>query len=175
MAHGWAIALSTLVAVALAVPTYAQGVPYFAGQTAAGQDVTIDLGSINRASARSVDFVYYLGSDRVYSQANCETGTWTTFSDGTVHSPQSAATVEIMRVVCSGSTDQSARQVASQNLTWLVFAPPSNVRSTPNGDIQCVVSTVRSIKVYGFSGDWGITDFCGKTGYIHRSQVQQSR
>ncbi|MBI4784381.1 MAG: hypothetical protein HY785_24135 [Oscillatoriophycideae cyanobacterium NC_groundwater_1537_Pr4_S-0.65um_50_18] len=165
--YRWIIALSMVGFSALSAS--AQGAPYFAGQTAAGQDVTIDLSSINRASATSVDFVYYLGSDRIYSQANCATGTWTTFPEGAVHDPQSAATAEMLRVVCSSAV-QPDQQGSSQS--QYVFAPPSNVRSAPNGDIQCVVSTPQSINIYGFSGEWGITDFCGKTGYIHRSQLQ---
>jgi hypothetical protein len=48
-----------------------------------------------------VNFVYFLGNKKFRSQANCNNGTWTTFSDGQVHRPQSQATQSMIDVVCS--------------------------------------------------------------------------
>ncbi|MGK7873606.1 MAG: hypothetical protein AB4426_09940 [Xenococcaceae cyanobacterium] len=56
--------------------------------------------------------------------------------------------------------------------TALVFAPPSNVRATPNGTIICSVSSVRAINIYGSTNGWYQTDVCGAMGYIHRSQIR---
>lgn len=54
----------------------------------------------------------------------------------------------------------------------VVFAPPSNIRAIPNGQIICSVSSAVSINIYGFSNGWYETDYCGNWGYIHQSQVQ---
>lgn len=62
--------------------------------------------------------------------------------------------------------------VSAQSTTAVVFAPPSNVRSTPNGQILCSVKSVTSINTYGSSNGWYITDVCGRRGYIHHSQIR---
>ncbi|MBD1914041.1 hypothetical protein H6G02_05670 [Leptolyngbya sp. FACHB-16] len=139
------------------------------GQAVGGQRVRLDVDSIRRASGRSVDFTYYLGDDSRYSQANCENGSWTTFEDGVVHAPQSGATSDMIRIVCEGDTRTT---VAQPTLRWFVFAPPSNVRVSPNGTVQCVIREQRNINVLGSEGDWYITDVCGARGYIHNSQVE---
>jgi serine/threonine-protein kinase len=52
-----------------------------------------------------------------------------------------------------------------------VFAPPSNVRNAPNGEIICTISRHINITVYEPTGEWYYTDQCGG-GYIHRSQIR---
>jgi hypothetical protein len=79
----------------------AQSCNYFAGTAVGGQKVNLNTCSINRVSYVSVDFVYFLGKKRFRSQANCNNGTWTTFSDGQMHRPQSQATQNMLDVVCS--------------------------------------------------------------------------
>jgi serine/threonine-protein kinase len=60
----------------------------------------------------------------------------------------------------------------AQNSTAVVYAPPSNVRATPNGTIICSVRSVRTINIYGHNNGWYVTDACGgRTGYIHHSQI----
>lgn len=58
----------------------------------------------------------------------------------------------------------------------VVFDPPSNVRSSPNGKVLCQISDIRSIKIYDVThdstGDWYQTDACEKTGFIHSSQIK---
>ncbi|MGL6340444.1 MAG: SH3 domain-containing protein [Waterburya sp.] len=54
----------------------------------------------------------------------------------------------------------------------VVFAPPSNVRAVPNGQVICSVRSATSINVYSYSNGWYETDYCGDWGYIHQSQVQ---
>lgn len=60
----------------------------------------------------------------------------------------------------------------------IVFAPPSNVRESPSGGIQCSVTrrmTIRilgSTGVYDKNGLWYYTDVCGGTGVIHSTQIR---
>lgn len=68
--------------------------------------------------------------------------------------------------------EQAASPQTSSVKTATVFAPPSNVRATPNGAIICTLKTVVSIDVYGFANEWYKTDICGQTGYIHQSQIR---
>ncbi|BAQ59788.1 hypothetical protein GM3708_193 [Geminocystis sp. NIES-3708] len=62
--------------------------------------------------------------------------------------------------------------VSAQNSQAVIYAPPSNVRATPNGQILCSIKTVTAIDTYGYSNGWYITDVCGKNGYIHESQIR---
>lgn len=148
-------------------PSAAQSCNYYAGRAVGGQTINIDTCSISRASYRSVDFVYYLGSDRIESQANCEDRVWTTFPERTVHSPQSAATMKMLNYVCNFDT-----QPSSGTGSAFVFNPPSNVRVAPNGNILCVVRSPQNIDLYGANGEWYYTDVCGSMGLIHSSQLR---
>lgn len=163
------LGVTTLFSSSIAL---AQTSNHYLGRAVSGQSVNLDLNSINRVSANSVDFVYFLGDERRYSQANCAAGTWTTFSDGVARRPQSETTSEMLRIVCSGGSVQPTQNLGVQPLTWVVSAPPSNVRTSPNGAVQCVVRTERSINVIGWDGDWAITNVCGSRGYIHESQLE---
>lgn len=49
--------------------------------------------------------------------------------------------------------------------------PPSNVRYSPNGPVQCVIRAPRWIGIFDYSNGWYRTDACGSTGFIHESQV----
>lgn len=62
--------------------------------------------------------------------------------------------------------------VSAQTTRAVVFDPPSNVRSSPNGKILCSVNQATSINTYGFTNGWYITDVCGRRGYIHNSQIR---
>ena len=79
----------------------AQSCNYFAGTAVEGQKVNLNTCSIDKVSYASIDFTYYLGNKKFRSQANCNNGTWTTFSNGRVHRPQSQATQNMLNVVCS--------------------------------------------------------------------------
>ena len=74
--------------------------------------------------------------------------------------------------VVSALVPQSAK---AQNAQALVMDPPSNVRSSPNGAIQCSVNRSTYINIYGSTsnGQWFKTDYCGGSGYIHSSQITQ--
>jgi hypothetical protein len=147
---------------------------FYAGTAAGGQPVNVDLGSIRVVSSSSVDFVYSLGAERIYSQANCVGRYWTTFPERARHVPRSPATSNMLNKVCSylGQGMQPTSPARSQAGVAIVFDPPSNVRSTPNGQILCSVRTRGSINIYGQEGEWYVTDFCGPRGFIHRSQIR---
>lgn len=54
----------------------------------------------------------------------------------------------------------------------VIFAPPSNIRETPNGNIICTIRSIININLLGFQQGWYQTDVCGRLGYIHESQVR---
>jgi hypothetical protein len=148
----------------------AQSCNYFAGTAVTGQSINVDICSISKASYQSVDFVYYLGNQKVISQANCNNGTWIAFSTGQVNRPQSQATQDMLDVVCNYRSSISNSIVDS----WKAFVidPPSNVRTSPNGNILCSVKTFATINVYGSVNSWYYTDVCGRIGLIHSSQIR---
>jgi hypothetical protein len=67
---------------------------------------------------------------------------------------------------------QSSPLSAQQAQRAVIFAPPSNVRATPNGRIICSIKAVTTITIYGYNNGWYETDTCGNWGYIHQSQIQ---
>lgn len=148
----------------------AQSCNYFAGTSVGGQNINVDTCSISRASYQSLDFVYYLGNEKVISQANCINGTWTTFPERQVNRPQSQATQRMLNVVCNYRS--SSPNYTSSSGKAFVFGPPSNVRTSPNGSILCSVTTPTTINVYGSVNSWYYTDICGRTGVIHSSQIR---
>jgi hypothetical protein len=149
----------------------AQSSNFFAGNAVGGQAVNLDLNSIRQVSAQSLDFTYYLGSNAIYAQANCRVGYWVTFPERQTNRPQSAATQRMLSKVCSYLATGRSVQSPGPGVA-IVFDPPSNVRSTPNGTIQCSVRSKQTINIYGKEGQWYLTDYCGSTGYIHEGQVQ---
>lgn len=62
--------------------------------------------------------------------------------------------------------------VVAQNSQAVIYAPPSNVRVTPNGSILCNIKRVTTINTYGYNNGWYSTDICGGQGYIHESQIR---
>lgn len=75
---------------------------YFAGKAIGGQAINLDLCSIQPGNLSSVAFIYYLGSERVESTANCLNLQWTTYPENQVHTPQSKATEKMLNRVCQG-------------------------------------------------------------------------
>jgi hypothetical protein len=129
------------------------------GQAVTGAPVQLDACSFNRVSLNSVNFTYYLGSQKINAQAHCQSRTWTTFHDRVTHQPQSTATANMLARVCNSG------ELA------VVFDPPSNIRVSPNGAILCTLRSRVNIKIYGNQGEWHYTDFCGPMGMIHASQI----
>ena len=145
---------------------------YEAGTAVGGQHVRVDLSTIKTISNQGeVEFVYYLGNERISSIANCTEGTWITLPEVKTHSPKSVATQNMVNRVCSGMQN-SGGPSASTSGAAIVFDPPSNIRVTPNGGILCSVTSKGTIPIQRKIGDWYETDFCGSTGYIHKGQVR---
>jgi len=63
-------------------------------------------------------------------------------------------------------------RISAQNNQAVIFAPPSNVRATPNGQVICSIKVVTTINTYGYKNGWYVTDVCGRNGYIHESQIR---
>lgn len=148
---------------AMSLTTSAQTKSCFSdmGDSVSGQEITLDVCSISRASEQSLDFIYYLGKEPIVSQANCTNGTWTTFPERVRHQPQSRATQRMVSTVCRGLAELA-----------VVFAPPSNVRTSPNGSILCTLEQEGNLNTYGSTGSWYYTDACGSFGVIHSSQIR---
>jgi len=145
---------------------------YEAGTAVDGQRVRVDLSTIRQVSNRGEsEFVYYLGNERISSIANCAEGTWVTLPEMTTHSPKSTATQNMVNRVCRDVLTGGGPAVSSSGAA-IIFDPPSNIRSTPNGNILCSVTSRGSIPIQGREGDWYRTDYCGSVGYIHKGQVK---
>ncbi len=165
--------INTLLTAATAIVTLgvgaiapAQADSFYAGTASNGQSVRVDIDSINRASSRSVNFVYYLGQERIFAQAHCDTRGWTTFPENQTQYPQSLATQRMVDYVCDRT-----RNASPTSRTARVIDPPSNVRATPNGRIICSLGRTQ-IEVFEPTGSWYRTNACGTEGYIHNSQIQ---
>lgn len=78
----------------------------------------------------------------------------------------------LLSVLLGFFSAQAPFSVAQTTQRGVVFDPPSNVRSSPNGTVICSVSSTKTINLFGSSNGWYITDACGKRGYIHNSQVR---
>ncbi|MEA5489446.1 MULTISPECIES: hypothetical protein [Pseudanabaena] len=144
---------------------------YSTGTAVGGQNISVDLCSISRISSRKVNFDYNLGNERIQAQANCQSRTWLTFPEQAVNRPQSQATRDMMQIVCTAPSFNEGIAIG------VVFDPPSNVRSSPNGSIVCTIRELTAIELSGgVVGDgWLRTNFCGRGGVIHRSQVLYRR
>ena len=82
----------------------------------------------------------------------------------------------MLQVVCNGSrSSQQFSQPSKTRIIGSVFQPPSNVRNSPNGPIQCTIRAKSTINIYGYKGDWAVTDTCGSKGYIHKSQFVENK
>lgn len=150
-------------------PLNSQSCEVYMGQAVTGARVNVDRCSIRQVSNRSVDFTYYLGQMRIQAQAHCRENSWTTFHDGITHRPQSTATQNMLNFVCDGYAGGGEGGVTN---SAFVFAPPSNVRTYPNGPILCTIRSQRRISLYGNDGAWFYTDACGSMGMIHNSQFR---
>lgn len=63
--------------------------------------------------------------------------------------------------------------------TAVIIDPPSNIRSAPNGTVICVARTrgtvvniLGSTGVSDNNGTWYYTDYCGRQGVIHSTQIR---
>jgi len=75
--------------------------------------------------------------------------------------------------------DATPTPKTSSATTAVIIDPPTNIRSTPNGTIICVmrqrgtvVNILGSTNVTDNNGTWYYTDACGRQGVIHSSQIR---
>lgn len=164
-------------AVVAAAPQASGGPLVEMGTASAGQPVRLDLNSIAAAGSPSLRrFRYQLGGQSIEAVADCAAGTWITYPEAQAHSPQSAATARMLERVCQTTSAASLPAAPSPSAAGsgaaIVFDPPSNIRSSPNGAILCSVTSRGAIPIQGREGDWYLTDFCGSPGYIHAGQIR---
>ena len=167
------------LAIALLAPFFgqpAQAEMLVLGTASTGQTVTLDTNSVSRSQRGTGLFIsarYYLGDERVDADISCRDNYWVVSGESTQYRPQSQATRNLLSVACtiSRSNNQSGARY------WLVYDPPSNVRSSPNGSVQCVISTIQTIWVYGEPRNgWYQTSACeGAAGWINESQIRPLR
>ena len=172
------IAIPTAIDISVPSPTAptrsSSSCNYFAGKAVEGQAVNVNLCSVSPRSSGAIAFSYSLGSQQMDSEANCASGTWTTYHDRQTHRPLSSATKKMINRVCGdrGSSQVVSQSSTSQSGAAIVFDPPSNVRVSPNGAILCSVQRKTTINIYGSSGSWYNTDICGTMGVISRDQIR---
>lgn len=69
-------------------------------------------------------------------------------------------------------------ETAPTNSTATIFAPPTNIRESPNGAVLCSVKKRTSITILGSTGirdnngEWYYTNACGKRGAVHSTQIK---
>lgn len=70
-------------------------------------------------------------------------------------------------------------QPPTTSRTATIIDPPSNIRAAPNGTVICiartrgtVVNILGSTGVSDNNGTWYYTDYCGRQGVIHSSQIR---
>ena len=165
------IALTLLTLRPIALPQSAQASAahcyYDLGTASSGASVKLDRCTIQRQRDRRVNFTYVLGEESIDAQANCRTNTWTTFPERTTHYPQSRATSDLLKLVCSAPSSSPGTGLG------IVFDPPSHIRKSPNGPIVCTIRELTAIELAGgiTESGWVRTRACGG-GVIHRSQVR---
>lgn len=146
------------------------------GEASGGQTVQLDTASITRNGSSGSwwgGFTYYLGGEQVDAEVNCGQGEW--YVDGQSYTPQSQTTETMIRLVCAARHVTDAAK--GEDMAYmLVFDPPSNVRSSPNGSVLCSIDQMSIIRIYVEPQDgWFSTQACGSRGWIHESQVRVFR
>ena len=142
----------------------------YQGAASTGEKIHLNLDSIRQEGRKNgYFFTYQIGTDRPFAHTPCDGRFQVVTADGVTFKPlmkpQSDATRKMLNRVCNYQSKQAAKSA-------YVFAPPSNVRTSPNGDILCSVESQKMIQVYGSQGSWFYTDVCGKMGVIHSSQIK---
>ena len=168
------------LAIALLAPFFgqpAQAEMLVLGTASTGQTITLDTNSVSRTDRGTSLFIsatYYLGNERVVADISCRQRYWVVEGDSTStqYRPQSQATRNLLSLACSiRGIDRQQEDTGY----LLVYDPPSNVRSTPNGSVKCVLDTMQIIRVYVEPrGSWYSTTACGG-GWISESQVRPLR
>lgn len=167
-ALGTIATMTSAIAFFPSSPATASNCNYDLGTTSGGQSISVELCSIQRQPGARTNFTYTLGGERIKAQANCSNNTWLTYPERESRSPQSKATSNMMKIVCTAPSFNDGIAIG------VVFDPPSKVRKTPNGQIVCTIPDVMAIALAGGvtgGGEWYRTSACGG-GVIHKSQVR---
>lgn len=166
------------LAIALLAPLImqpAQAEMLILGTASTGQTVTLDTNSVSRSQRGTGLFIsarYYLGDERVEADISCRDNYWVVSGISTQYRPQSQATRNLLSVACGVSRMNNQLEDARD---LLVYDPPSNVRSTPNGEVKCVLENMQIIRTVGEPrGSWFQTTACGG-GWINESQIRPLR
>jgi hypothetical protein len=141
---------------------------YNLGPSSTGQTTQIDLCSIQRQPNDRVNFAYLLGDETIVAQANCRQNTWLTYPEKATHRPQSQATIDLLKIVCTAPSFNDGISIG------IVFDPPSKIRDKPNGTVICTIRDLTAIELAGGvtgGGEWYCTRACGG-GVIHKSQIR---
>lgn len=142
------------------------------GTASTGQTVSLDTNSIPFTEGTYANATYYLGEEKLAASIHCGQNYWTVKGDSTRYTPQSQATQNLVTLACS--IRQSNNKIEGMSYV-VVYYPPSNVRSTPNGSVKCVIENMQIIRVVGEPrGTWYSTTACGG-GWIDQSQIRPLR
>ncbi len=156
--------------VAISTPAAPAGMLVL-GTASTGQTVKLDTNSIPFNDGAYAQATYYLGEEKLDALINCGQRFWNVNGSITRYTPQSQATENLVRLAC-----QIRQVVKTEEMSYfVVFDPPSNVRSTPNGSVKCVIENMEIIKTVGEpKSAWYQTTACGG-GWISQSQVRPLR
>lgn len=147
----------------------------FLGNASNDEAVYLDTQSISFDDEISVRAVYYLGKAKHLATINCSETFWTVEGDKTKYKPMTQASKNLIALACD------IKKVKDKNEGigyFIVYDPPANLRSTPNGSIICKIDTMQLIKPHGDpQNDWYSTDaICPdgnqKKGLIHKTQLK---
>ena len=115
----------------------------------------MDLYSIRSEDGAIARFDYLLGDELIASEAHClgGGGAWTTLSDGVVHYPQSQATRDMMRIVCSYFSPAESTVAVEPGLepvpVPVSVSEPVPVPVPPEPAVEPVVVPVESVPERG--------------------------
>jgi hypothetical protein len=129
---------------------------------------------LNRLSTSSLEARFQVDGEPRQAVLNCRLGYWQTLPGGVTSRPDSRGMRELFAKICSQLERLPASRISSLRGQALLFDPPSQVRTGPNGAQLCLLDQPREISVLGIKDLWLATDACGtdRPGFIHRSLVR---
>jgi hypothetical protein len=153
------------------------------GTASTGETLTLDTNSVSRGTPKGtglfITATYYLDNERIDASISCRHNYWVVGE--TQYTPQSQATRNLISTACRiainsqyRQSNQSQQSQQTREKTWIVYDPPSNVRSSPNGEVLCTISDKRRVQISGNPvNGWYRTPACeGADGWIHESQIK---
>jgi hypothetical protein len=98
---------------------------YNLGKTITNQTTHINLCTIQHQPNDRVNFTYSIDNEPIKAQANCRNSTWLTYPEKATHSPQSQATTDMLKIVCTAPSFNDGIAIG------FIFDPPSKIRDKP--------------------------------------------